>query len=187
MGHGRGVLDRLINPREMSDIKDILGVSRGGAGGEQGPKGPKPKKEKMKRPTGLSREAFALLGDSHPIMSSQLLEGLNKGKKDADKLAKPKPSTKGIPTWHNKPFKNSARTDGLELLRWSKSFKDGLGRVRETEDAEYYYAKFNKKVCQYAALHCLHATSHAWPWRSACTCMSCAAPHACHYLSNHEA
>lgn len=128
----------------MSDIKDILGVSRGGSGGEQA-KALKPKKEKMKRPTGLSREAFALLGDSHPIMSSQLLEGLNKGKKD-DKLAKPKPSTKGIPTWHNKPFKNSARSDGLELRRWSKSYKDGLGRVRETEDTEYHFAKFNKKV-----------------------------------------
>ena len=139
----------------MSDIKDILGVSRGGAGGDPALKGPKPKKEKMKRPTGLSREAFALLGDSHPIVSSQLLEGLNKNKKD-DKLAKPKPSTKGIPTWHHKPFKNSARADGLELRRWSKSFKDGLGRVREAEDAEYYYAKFNKKVPRAMHTHATH-------------------------------
>ena len=134
----------------------------GRAGGQGGadPKVVKPKKEKMKRPTGLSREAFALLGDSHPIMSSQLLEGLNKNKKDEKLLAKPKPSTKGIPTWQYKGFKNSARTDGLELLRWHKSYKDINGRVREPEDTEYYYAKFNKKVSKVPGL--CHAPCNAW-------------------------
>ena len=111
----------------MSDIKDILGMSRpgGAAGGGGDPKAAKPKKEKMKRPSGLSREAFALLGDSHPIMSSQLLEGL--GKKKDDKLAKPKPSTKGIPTWQYKGFRNSARADGLELTRWVRTLCMALG------------------------------------------------------------
>mmetsp|Transcript_8824 Transcript_8824/g.18876 ORF Transcript_8824/g.18876 Transcript_8824/m.18876 type:complete len:443 (+) Transcript_8824:44-1372(+) len=123
----------------MSDIKDILGVPRQGAPAEKAE--PKPKKEKMKRPEGMSREAFALLGDSHPIISSQLVSVKKK-----DMKAKPKPSTKGIPTWQYKPFKNSARTDGLELFRWVKGYKDLNGRMREPEDTEYYFAKFNKKI-----------------------------------------
>lgn len=122
----------------MSDIKDILGVPRGGATPAE-----KPKKEKLKRPEGMSREAFALLGDSHPIISSQLMGQV--GKKN-DVKAKPKPSTKGIPTWQFRPFKNSARADGLELSRWTKSFKDLNGRVRHDDDGDYFFAKFNKKV-----------------------------------------
>ena len=31
-------------------------------------------------------------------------------------------------------------------FRWVKSYKDVNGRVREPEETEYYYAKFNKKV-----------------------------------------
>ncbi len=146
----------------MSDVKDILGVARGkGASGEAKPK--KAAAPKMKRPTGLSREAFALLGDSHPIMSSQLLEGLKKNKESDQKMAKPKPSTKGIPTWSFKGFKNSARTDGLELKRWHKGYKDLNGRVRESEETEYYYAKFNKKVRRMAC---------AWGCMGLCTSLS---------------
>eukprot|EP00955_Chlamydomonas_euryale_P011672 125654-Chlamydomonas_euryale.AAC.1 len=85
----------------------------------------------------MSREAFALLGDSHPIISSQML-GQVSGKK-LDK-AKPKPSTKGIPTWQHRPFKSSARSDGLQLSRWTKSFKDLNGRVRHDDDADYFFA-----------------------------------------------
>ena len=60
----------------MADIKDILGMPRTGAGGD-GP-APKPVKEKMQRPQGMSREAFALLGGSHPIMPSHLASELRK-------------------------------------------------------------------------------------------------------------
>ena len=64
-----GTCHSLGGPRELlhvvqADVKDILGVVRGGDGN---PSRPAPKKEKMKRPEGMSREAFALLGDSHPI------------------------------------------------------------------------------------------------------------------------
>jgi DNA methyltransferase 1-associated protein 1 len=60
----------------MADIKDILGVPRSVAGND-GP-APKPVKEKMQRPQGMSREAFALLGGSHPIMPSHLASELRK-------------------------------------------------------------------------------------------------------------
>eukprot|EP00798_Chlamydomonas_sp_ICE-L_P002573 gene2573-30959_t len=129
----------------MADIKDILGVSRTPAPGR--PADGKQKKEKWKkpeRPQGMSREAFALLDDSHPIISSQFIASSNKGK-DA-KAVKPKANTKGIPTWQWRPFKNSARSDGLGLFRWNKGYKDINGRMREPDDADYFYAKFNKKV-----------------------------------------
>jgi DNA methyltransferase 1-associated protein 1 len=112
----------------MSDVKDILGMSRRGPAE---PRAPKEKAQKAQRPQGMSREAFALLGDSHPIISSQLMESV--GKK-ADVKAKPKPSTKGIPTWQFRGFKSSARTDGLELKRWTKSFKVGRSGVSTTRN-----------------------------------------------------
>lgn len=60
----------------MADIKDILGMSRGGGAGEGGSS--RAVKEKMQRPQGMSREAFALLGGSHPIMTSQIASELKK-------------------------------------------------------------------------------------------------------------
>jgi hypothetical protein len=53
----------------MADVKDILGVQPKAVGGGSGSKG-KPADEKPVRPKWMSREAFALLDDSHPIMPS---------------------------------------------------------------------------------------------------------------------
>lgn len=140
----------------MADVKDILGVGRERA--EKPEKVEKPKAPKMERPKGMSREAFALLGDSHPIMATQLVAP----KKDA-KTAKPKPSTKGIVTWQYVPFHNSARTDGFQLHHWAKRFKDAAGRVREPEENDYFWAKFNKKARTLlnAAMSTLHRCSHS--------------------------
>lgn len=95
----------------MADIKDILGVPRAdGEGKEPKQKEKKPKQEKLKRPEGMSREAFALLGGSHPIATSELLSSMTGvGAAKGPEKAKPKPSTKGIPCWQFKGFKNSAR------------------------------------------------------------------------------
>lgn len=61
----------------MSDIKDILGIQRGAGDAEV--KRERPTKEpKAQRPAGMSREAFALLGDSHPIAPSELANELKK-------------------------------------------------------------------------------------------------------------
>ncbi|KAG2495242.1 hypothetical protein HYH03_006515 [Edaphochlamys debaryana] len=123
----------------MGDVKDILGMSR--VKEEKDDKPAPVKKEKMKRPEGMSREAFALLGGSHPIIASQLVSV-----KKNDILKKPKPSTKGIVTYQYKPFKNQARTDDLELCHWVKCYKGANGIIREPDDSEYPYAKYNKKV-----------------------------------------
>ncbi|KXZ46822.1 hypothetical protein GPECTOR_40g556 [Gonium pectorale] len=130
----------------MADVKDILGMGRSGpaAADDKGTEKPaKPVKEKLKRPEGMSREAFALLrGTGHPIVASQFVSSIKKN----DVLKKPKPSTKGIVTYQYKPFKNQARTDGLELSHWVKCHKGANGIIREPDDSEYPYAKYNKKV-----------------------------------------
>lgn len=123
-------------------MKDILGVPRSLAGDGERPV-VKEKKEKMKRPEGMSREAFALLGDNHPIMPSQLLSGLKRKK---DEKNKARPSTKGQPTYYMKAFTNQARSDGLVLRHWVKGYKDASGRVRDADEGEYKFAKYNKKV-----------------------------------------
>ena len=64
----------------MSDLKDIMGVpSRPTAALPFEADAPaKTKAPKMKRPEGLSREAFALHDGSHPIAPTHLPEGLKK-------------------------------------------------------------------------------------------------------------
>lgn len=75
----------------MGDVRDILGVPRGQPADRQ--EAPKTK-EKVQRPAGMSREAFALLGGSHPIVPSQLTEELRK-KEDLKGLKQKRKSAKG--------------------------------------------------------------------------------------------
>jgi hypothetical protein len=135
----------------MADVKDILGVPRGGGGDVKADSAPaKAKPERMKRPEGMSREAFALLGGSNPVIPSHLLEGLKK----KDKAAKPKASTKGTVIYRYQPFRNQAREDGLELRHWAKGYKDANGRIRDAHDGDYPFAKYNKKVRARLATRC---------------------------------
>ncbi len=80
---------RQLNHAVQADVKDILGVVRGTDGT---PSRSAPKKEKMKRPEGMSREAFALLGDSHPIAPVVELSKKSelKGLKEKRKISSPK-------------------------------------------------------------------------------------------------
>jgi DNA methyltransferase 1-associated protein 1 len=141
----------------MADVKDILGVPRGQAGEERKPE-QKAKPERMKRPEGMSREAFALLGGSNPVIPSQLLDGLKKKDK---LLAKPKPSTKGTVIYRLKPFINQARDDHLQLVHWVKGYKDANNRIRDAQEGDYPFAKYNKKVSQKGSTNqssCMYST-----------------------------
>ncbi|EFJ48896.1 hypothetical protein VOLCADRAFT_104620 [Volvox carteri f. nagariensis] len=84
-----------------------------------------------------------------PRLTSNHISQLASSLKKNDILKKPKPSTKGIITYQYRPFKNAARTDGLELLHWLKCYKGANGVIREPDDSEYPYAKYNKKVQLY--------------------------------------
>ncbi|KAK9905816.1 hypothetical protein WJX75_006806 [Coccomyxa subellipsoidea] len=132
----------------MADVRDILGVPRGGASAEK-PDAPTKPKERMQRPAGMSREAFALLGGSHPIVPSVLTEELRK-KEDLKGLKqKRKSSAKGQVTWRWQPFHNPARKDDLKLEHWVKCYKDPAGKVRPADEGEYSFAKYNKKMMVY--------------------------------------
>ena len=76
----------------MSDIKDILGVGHAGAPGE---KAEKAKEPKLVKPKGMSREAFALLSASHPLVPSQLVGDIRKKGDLASLKAKAQRSHRG--------------------------------------------------------------------------------------------
>jgi hypothetical protein len=134
----------------MADVKDILGVPRGGIPAEE--RKPEKKPERARRPEGLSREAFALLGGSNPISPTQLMGGLTK--KSALLKKASRPSHKGTVVYRLLPFANQARSDGLQLLHWVKGYKDATGRVRDAHEGDYQFAKYNKQV---RALACWRA------------------------------
>ncbi|MEW5306645.1 MAG: hypothetical protein WDW36_009098 [Sanguina aurantia] len=129
----------------MSDIRDILGAGRV----EKSEVVVKEKKEKAKRPEGMSREAFALLGDQHPIMASHIPIGSNSGMLKKTDLMKPKHTSKATPTYQYLAFRNSARTDDLRLKHWIKTYREPNGNLQDQEDSEYHFAKFNTKVHMY--------------------------------------
>ena len=133
----------------MGDVKDILGVPREGTGGGAAP-APAAKKPAAKRPEGMSREAFALLGGSHPVVPAHLLDELGKGagkKKDDGKKQR---ASKGRVVFRYKPFFNQARADGLMLKHWAKAHRDALGRERAADDgADYPFAKYNRRCTVY--------------------------------------
>jgi hypothetical protein len=41
----------------------------------------------------------------------------------------------------------------MQIKHWNKGHKDAAGRMKEPDEADYYFAKFNKKVpCPYVNL-----------------------------------
>jgi len=128
----------------MSDVKDILGLQKEGApklGDIISPTKKFVPKKKLKKPAGVKREVFNL------IESQQLQNGVTEldvaslmptmltpppsGLKEKRKLI-----TKVRP-WLQKPFRNSARKDGLTLHRWA---------LAEEDQDDYFYARYDRKV-----------------------------------------
>lgn len=133
-----------------ADVRDMLDLPAEG----QGP--PKPhKKPKVveKRPEGITRELFALLGERAPPIAIQ--ENKYKGR--------PKWMSKmRVRPWRMTPFTNSARSDGLVLRHWQRQPdianqpppEDAMDLDEKKEDAEapkpleqeYPFAKYNIKA-----------------------------------------
>ncbi|KAJ3092459.1 swr complex subunit [Quaeritorhiza haematococci] len=127
-----------------SDIRDIL----------QLPHDPTParklsKPEKEKRPDGINRELYALIGGAPPLTLAR-----------PTYKAKPNMSKRVTP-WDWRAFSNPARKDGLTLHHWMKAVDDSTGTSSETFLKEYiygdflirsavnvvsYFAKFDKKI-----------------------------------------
>ncbi|KAI5813363.1 hypothetical protein BZA77DRAFT_339462 [Pyronema omphalodes] len=124
----------------FQDVRDVMDIS---GPMENIPRPPPAKKQKTveKRPDGITRELFALLGENPPPVA--IVE--NKFKE------KPKWMGKANP-WVWTPFKNPARNDDLTLYHWER-------KTESSEDRVYAFSKFNVSVdvpipteSEYAAL-----------------------------------
>ncbi|KAJ7904687.1 hypothetical protein B0H14DRAFT_3079504 [Mycena olivaceomarginata] len=80
-----------------------------------------------RKPDGISRELFSLIGPSSTTLVAQLAKPRLKQKPNLGAGSKIK--------WEWRPFKNGARTDSLQLNHWTKASAD--------PDAEYPFAKYN--------------------------------------------
>ncbi|CAG8533981.1 7735_t:CDS:10 [Ambispora gerdemannii] len=106
-----------------NDVRDILGLS--GLSAEGSVKKPM-RIEKEKKPDGISRELFQLIGGPPPVAFI----------KPAFK-AKPNLRKKAV-AWNYRAFKNPARGDDLELRHWVKASED--------ENQAYRFNEFNKVI-----------------------------------------
>ncbi|KAG0742048.1 hypothetical protein G6F57_003690 [Rhizopus arrhizus] len=99
-----------------SDIRDILQINNSSKEFIQ----KKPKQTVEKRPDGISRELYQLIGGAPPVA---FVKPTFKTKLQNKQKATP---------WVERPFSNSARSDGLILKHWVKQ--------------KYEFAKFNKMI-----------------------------------------
>ncbi|KAI0254860.1 hypothetical protein BJV78DRAFT_882194 [Lactifluus subvellereus] len=86
-----------------------------------------------RKPSGISRELYSLIGPSAPTLVAQVAKPRLK--------QKPNLGGGGSTKWVWRSFKNSARTDGLELGHWVKANTD--------PDAEYPFARYNSKSADF--------------------------------------
>ncbi|KAL9712892.1 swr complex subunit [Leucoagaricus gongylophorus] len=87
----------------------------------------------VKKPEGISRELYSLIGPSVPTLATQLTKP----------RLKQKPNL-GIGTrirWERRSFRNKGRTDGLELEHWVKANSD--------PNADYSFAQYNVQTADY--------------------------------------
>ena len=103
------------------DVRAILTLDKSG-------KRERGQKESKKKPDGVNREVFALIGGAPPIAPAPEKPAVMQKKRNL-KL----PAEK----WILHGFENTARTDGLKLNHWVKE--------KEISD-EYAFAKLNKKI-----------------------------------------
>ncbi|KAM5558417.1 SWR1-complex protein 4 [Rosa sericea] len=110
------------------DAKDILGLPKTTHPLSQEKKS-RPPKESQRKPDGISREVYALIGGVPPLMPAI----------EPSQLKKRPPSDEKI-TWQWLPFTNSARKDDLQLYHWVRVVNGA------PPTGDYSFAKYNKTV-----------------------------------------
>ncbi|KAK7031301.1 swr complex subunit [Paramarasmius palmivorus] len=89
--------------------------------------------QSLRKPEGISRELYSLIGPSAPSLAAQLAKPRLK--------QKPNLGGGGKVKWEWRKFKNGARSDSLELGHWVKASTDF--------DTEYAFAKYNVQPPSY--------------------------------------
>ncbi|KAH7887581.1 hypothetical protein F5I97DRAFT_2010006 [Phlebopus sp. FC_14] len=112
-----------------SDIRSALSLPASTSGQVQ-PR--KPQTQSTKKPEGISRELYALIGPSAPSLAAHLAKPRLK--------QKPNFGGGGKVKWERRPFRNSARGDTLQLYHWAKA---------NEPDVEYPFAKYNVGLTPY--------------------------------------
>eukprot|EP00605_Chrysophyceae_sp_TOSAG23-4_P000904 GSChrysophyteH1.ASY1.ANO1.995.1 assembled CDS len=119
----------------MGDVANILGIQSKAALSTAetaqailaGSTSAAPAKKKPKKPKGMSREVYDLMGPDGLVPAMETSQKVHSGFKDKRISA-----TKGKWIWA--PFKSSARSDGLVGYHWQKA---------DVQYNDYPYAKFN--------------------------------------------
>ncbi|KZT05541.1 uncharacterized protein LAESUDRAFT_726808 [Laetiporus sulphureus 93-53] len=89
--------------------------------------------ERARKPDGISRELYSLIGPSAPTLAAQFAKPRLR--------QKPNLGGGGRVKWEWKSFKNGARSDSLKLSHWTKAETD--------PDADYPFAKYNIQPMAY--------------------------------------
>lgn len=106
-----------------ADVRSILQLPASSHAGQSQSQ----KKATTKKPEGISRELYSLIGPTPSTLAAQLSKPRLK--------QKPNLGGGGKVKWELRPFKNGARGDGLQLKHWVKANSD--------PEAEYAFAKYN--------------------------------------------
>ncbi|KXN89596.1 SWR1-complex protein 4 [Leucoagaricus sp. SymC.cos] len=114
-----------------ADIRSALSLDNAVSVGPSQPK--RTSSSHIKKPEGISRELYSLIGPSAPTLAAQ----------PSKPRLKLKPNL-GIGTrtkWEWRSFENSGRTDGLALRHWVKANSD--------PNTDYPFAKYNVQPANY--------------------------------------
>ncbi|KAJ1308988.1 hypothetical protein OPQ81_004670 [Rhizoctonia solani] len=100
-----------------------------------------------RKPDGISREVYALIGDNSPTLvqahaAPKLKQKPTFGRKNVEQ---PQEEERPAVKWEWREFSNGARTDGLKLKHWAKASSE-----KEDESTAYQFEKYNVSPMVYA-------------------------------------
>ncbi|RPD66839.1 hypothetical protein L226DRAFT_608127 [Lentinus tigrinus ALCF2SS1-7] len=126
-----------------ADVRSILAIPEPPAAGSSQPAKKPQGTERAKKPEGIPRELYALIGPHVPTLTAQFTKPRLKQKPNLAGGGRVKWHVP--PTWEWRPFKNGARSDGLRLSHWTKAGTD--------PETDYQFAKYNIQGTPYVYTH----------------------------------
>ncbi|KZT66038.1 hypothetical protein DAEQUDRAFT_813884 [Daedalea quercina L-15889] len=120
-----------------ADVRSILSLPNPSTPGPSQLRRTPSTAEKARKPDGISRELYSLIGPSAPTLATQLAKPRLK--------QKPNLGSSGRVKWEWKQFNNGARGDGLKLSHWVKAGTN--------PEADYPFAKYNVQPMSYVFSH----------------------------------